>query len=246
MAFRISILEKFGQRSQSTLITKGQAVIGAGKDCDLVCPKLGSGTVTISETNGKLTLQPNGIELSHKESSWKNEAKTIGSSANFVVANQQFYATMIINEEPSPRKKSYLATLAICLVWTFLALTIIIPLWLPQKIQSQHVRSKFVLLENNANKLDLLRKKVKDQQKLANNNSQITRDIFIKINEEIEQLAWVFRTNGSNMSKKQLEQLEADLADYEQIINNSIKTEKINLTPLSIDDAVIELIKNTK
>ncbi len=247
MAFRISILEKSGQRSQTTLIEQGQnGVIGATKECNLVCPELGSGKITISEIDGKLSIHPIQVLVSSKETSWTNEAKVVGGSTLFTVGNQKFYATITISNEPSTRKKSYLAALAICLIWTFLALTILIPLWLPQKIQSHKIRSKFVLLENCATQIDTLRRKIKDQQKLISEQSPVQRDILSKITEEVEQIAWIFRSNGEYMSKAQLENLEKDLSEYEKLILHSMKTQQINLSPLSIDKAVETLIKSTQ
>lgn len=246
MSFRISSHKNSGQRIKSLLIDGQSAQIGADDSCEFQFDLPEGATVTISEENGSLSICSKNIEVSVKNKSLKDTAMVIGTSAHFSIGEQEFYTTVVLSGKPTPRKKSYLSSIALTLIWSLLVIMLVIPIWLPYKIKIHHVRGKNVLLENCASDIDTLRKKIKDDRKELSEISQVHRDIMVRINEEVEQIAWVFRNSGEFMTKEELEKLEKDVASYLAILKKVKKTQTVNVKPLSTDEAVKQLLKTDK
>lgn len=246
MSFRISSHKNSGQRIKSLLIESQSVQIGADNSCDFQHDLPEGATVTISEENGSLSIFPKNIEITVKNKPLKDSSLSVGTSAHFSIGEQDFYTTIVLSGKPTPRKKSYLSSVALTLIWSLLVIMLVIPIWLPYKIKVHHVRGKNVLLENCASDIDTLRRKIKDDRKELSEISQVHRDIMVRINEEVEQIAWVFRNSGELMTKEELEKLEEDVASYMAILKKVKKTQTVNVKPLSTDEAVKQLIKSDK
>ena len=169
---------------------------------------------------------------------------TIGSGAQFECAGQQFYVTVVISGNPTPRRKSHLSTLALTIIWSLLAIQLIVPVWLPYKITGHKVKGRNVLIENCSKGLDDLRKKYSKKKSDIGRASQIHRDIINRLSDEVEQMAWVFRNAGEFMSKSELIQLEKDIVSYRNILSKVQSTDAVTIEPLTIENTVRNLIKS--
>ena len=244
MAFRLSSHKKNGQRISSVLIESGEAAISSDSSADIQQDLPENSSITITETSTGLSLQANGIKVSVKRKDIKEDSISIGSGAQFSCLDQDYYVTVVISGDPTPRKKGYLATIAVTLIWALLAIQLIVPAWLPSKITGHKVKGRHVLIENCSKGLDNLRAKFKNERKDIGSYSQIHRDVILRLSEEIEQIAWVFRHAGEFMSKEELEKLEKDIGEYKNIIGQVRKAQAVDVDPLTTEKAVKKLLKS--
>lgn len=246
MAFRISSLHNTGQRIDSVLIDSSEGTIGSSANDSLVFELPAGAVIQISEKAKSLTLSTKGVEVEVKGRKVKDSSMELGSSAQFKYKDQDFYTTVVLSGEPTPRKKSYLSTIALALMWSLLAVQLIVPLWLPSKIKAHEVKGRNVLIENCSIAIDDLRNNVNKHRSSIDQRSQIHRDIMSRLSDEIEQIAWVFRNAGELMSKAELETLEKDIEDYNQILLKIKKTNSVQVKPLSTDKAIKQILNSPK
>ena len=246
MAFRISTHTHTGQRIDSVLIDSGEGTISCSSDSDLKYDLPEGSFIKLAESSNKLTISTSGVEIEVKGQKIKDTSLELGTSAQFKYKDQDFYSTIILSGEPTARKKSYLSTIALTLIWTLLAIQIIVPLWLPAKIKVHEVKGRNVLIENCSMGIDTLRNNVKRSKSSIDQRSQIHRDIMARLSDEIEQIAWVFRNAGELMSKAELEKLEKDIQEYQDILKKIQKTDTVQVKPLSTKAAVQKILKSAK
>jgi len=246
MAFRISSHTHTGQRTDSVLIESSEATIAKSADSDFTFDLPDGASISIKESSNKLTISTQGAEAEVKGQKLKDSSLDIGTSAQFKCQGQEFYTTIVLSGEPTARKKSYLSTIALTLIWTLLAIQIIVPIWLPSKIKVHEVKGRNVLIENCSMGIDILRNNVKKTKSTMDKKSQIHRDIMARLSDEIEQIAWVFRNAGELMSQAELEQLEKDIKDYQKILKKIEKTNAVQVKPLSTDKAIKQILKSSK
>ncbi|MCM8538946.1 MAG: hypothetical protein NE328_01605 [Lentisphaeraceae bacterium] len=243
MAFKLSSHKKNGQRINSVLIEGNEATISNSESADIQLNIPEGTSISITEKNGSLSIRSQGISTTVKGKEISDESTSIGSGAQFQCMEQDFYVTTIISGEPTPRKKGYLSGLALTLIWTLLAIQLIVPVWLPYKITGHKVKGRNVLIENCSKGLDDLRKTFSKRKGDLGNASQINRDIITRLSEEVEQMAWVFRNAGEFMSKSELEKLELDIEAYFKILNNVKKTDAVTIEALKTENAVRKILK---
>ena len=246
MAFRISSHTKTGQRIDSVLIESAEASIGKSDSNDLVFNLPGDASIKITENSKKLTISSKGIELNVKGKTLKDSSMEVGSSAQFKYLDNEFYTTIVLTGEPTPRKKSYLSTIALTLMWTLLAVQLIVPLWLPSKIKVHEVKGRNVLIENCSIAIDNLRNNVKKSKSSIDKQSQIHRDIMARLSDEIEQIAWVFRNAGEFMSQAELETLQKDVKAYNKVLQQIKQTNSVQVKPLKTDKAIKQMLNSIK
>ncbi len=246
MAFRISSHTKTGQRIDTVLIESTEGTIGNSDSCSLVFALPEGSLIKISEKSDKLTLSTVGVEIEVKGKTLKGSSLEVGTSAQFKYKDQSFYSTIVLSGDPTPRKKSYLSTIALTLIWSLLAIQIIVPIWLPSKIKVHEVKGRNVLIENCSIGIDNLRSNLKKSKSGIDQRSQIHRDIMARLSDEIEQIAWVFRNAGELMSKAELETLENDIQDYNKILHQIKNTNSVQVKPLSTEKAIKQILKSSK
>ncbi|MCM8526350.1 MAG: hypothetical protein NE327_07535 [Lentisphaeraceae bacterium] len=243
MAFRLSSHKKNGQRIETVLVDGNEASISSSKTADIQQDIPEGSSLKISENGDSLSLISKGIAVTVKGKEILDESIVLGIGAQFQCMDQDYYVTKVISGDPTPRKKGYLSALALALIWTLLAIQLIVPIWLPYKITSHKVKGRNVLIENCSKGLDDLRRQFSKRQKDLGNASQINRDIITRLSEEVEQMAWVFRNAGEFMSKSELEKLEQDIEAYFKILNNVKKTDAVTIEPINTENAVRNILK---
>ena len=244
MAFRLSSHRKNGQRISTVLKENGEAKISCDSDSDIQQNIPENASIAITESGNSLSLKVEGVVVNVKGKDIQDESITIGSGAQFTCAEQDYYVTKTISGEPTPRKKGYLSTIAITLIWALLAIQLIVPAWLPSKITGHKVKGRNVLIENCSKGLDILRAKFRKERNNVESYSQIHRDVILRLSEEVEQIAWVYRHAGEFMSKEELEKLEKDIGEYASIIGEVRKAEAVDVEPLTTENAVKKLLKS--
>jgi hypothetical protein len=218
MAFRISLLMKSGQREKSLLFEKAEALISSSKDADMQVDLAEKGSLLVRETSYGCTLETKGLTVKFKDQKISNGSLSLTNGGQVEISDREFFITPVKAVIPIRHKKSILASLAFTLSVCMLILQVAVPLWLPSKIMSHTVKGREILLESTSKRLDDLRSHLSKASEGIEKISQTHRDALFHLNEEIEQIAWVFRNGSEFMTSQDLEQVLVDIALYDAVL----------------------------
>ena len=237
MSFRISKVGKNGAREASVLVECNKGSISSDASSSLQCNIPEGHSLTINFNGNLLTVAPTGgnLTIDGKELSGPSESRT---SLEFFFGNSHFYITKVIEDKICKRKKTYLSSFALTIIWVLLAIMIIVPAWLPYKIRVHDTRDRNVLVDTCSKGLDDLRHFLRDEMGKIDNYSQIHRDIVTTLNEEVENMAWAFRHGGDFMSSDQMSKLQEDISKYKETVKKLRKTKAVSVTPLDANQVI--------
>lgn len=231
MAFRISTVNDNGSRGKSVLVKDGKAVISSAKTAQLQCDLPEDVTIVAQETSDGLTIQAEGAALFVKGTKADGTVKIRGG-ADFEIKGIKFYITSQISKKITPRKKTYLSVFSLTVVWVLLLMMLIVPYALSAKIKSHEQKDRHALMDKCSYSLDGLRETMKSELSKLDSYTQAHRDIVSTLNEEIEQMAWAFRTGGNLMNQDKMIQLHKDINRYNNTIKDLRTTSAVKVTPL--------------
>ena len=241
MSFRISTVKDNGSRESSTLIENEKALISASSDSDLICSLPEGVSITVSETAAGITLQPSGTSLLLNGSEKDGEVNIRGGS-DFEACGIHFCITKQIGIESTPRKKTFLSAFGLGMVWILLGVMVAAPFVLDAKIKTHESKGVYALFDKCSNYLDELREIMKGEMSRLSEYTQAHQDIIRALNEEIEQMAWAFRTGGSFMNEEKLAKLEKDIQRYRRAVKRLRKSDSVKVTPLDSGDVLEAII----
>jgi hypothetical protein len=240
MAFRISHTGKNGNRLKSVLVNESTAIISSKSDAELQVELPADVSIKIEQMQGEFKLTADGAPITIAKQ--QNSEVKVRNSSDFSCCDQSFYLTSIIDETQTPRKKSLLSAFALTTVWSLLAIMIIVPIWLPYKITVHEQKDRNVLVDKCSKELDILRDVLKGSINKSDSYSQIHREILVSINDEVEQVAWVFRNAGDYMNQEKMIKLESDISKYLAVIKSLKKAEAITINSLNADKVINSLL----
>jgi hypothetical protein len=235
MAFRISIIKSSGERQESVLIETKQALIANSDDAQLKVNFPPGTSIEITEKSSTCTLTSTQIPVLIKGETFENTSTSIGSGSDFSAHDINFYVTIVRANQLTEFKKGHLATIALLLTWSLLAIQIIVPIWLPYKIISHTVEGRNSLLEKCSTELDRLRRSIKSNSSAMTKISTIHNEVMANLKKEVEQISSIFRQGSEFMSAEQLKQLLDDIALYNAMIQKLLKSSVIEVNPVNPD-----------
>jgi len=237
MAFRISKIKSSGEREESVLINNKEALISSSKEADLKADLPENSSIKICETSSGCTLIPTSASFESKGQVIDKQF-VIGYGGEFKLGEQLFYVTVTRENKLTEFKKGHLATVALLMTWSLLAIQIIVPVWLPYKITSHKVEGRNMLLEKCSTQLDSLRRNIKNNKKAMTQISPIHNDVMNNLQKEVDQISAIFREGREFMTTEQLKVLEEDISLYNKTIKKLLKSSVIEVAPLNPDKVI--------
>ena len=124
------------------------------------------------------------------------------------------------------------------MVWFLLALMFIVPFVLDSRIKTHEQKDRHALVDKCSYSLDVLRDIMRAEMSRLDSYTQAHRDIVTSLNEEVEQMAWAYRTGGDLMNQEKMLKLQKDISRYGKIIKKLRSTSAVNVAPLNSDSVL--------